>query len=85
MRHHGTKSGTPAARHGYTWYDAETGAIDRCALAAEATRRDPLPTYEQVPAWLTGIPACLPDATAVDLARLDATARRLFLHSGGEG
>lgn len=83
MRHRGTKASAPAEIHGYGWYDPETGCIDRCMLAAEATRLRPTPSFESPPAWLTEaeVPAVLPDATSLDLARIEARARRAFVHA----
>ncbi len=80
MRHRGTKDSKPTAQHGYGWYDPDTGAIDRSLLAAEATRSEVV--YEVPPSWLlqADIPARLPGATPVDLARLEARARRAFVH-----
>jgi len=86
MRHRGTKASAPGEVHGYDWYDPETGAIDRCSLAAQATRARPLPSFPQPPAWLDAadIPECMPDATSLDLARIEARARRAFVHATAE-
>ncbi len=83
MRHRGTKASQPGAVHGYGWYDAESGAIDRCQLASEATRIHPAPAFETTPAWLLSVdvPASLPGASSLDLARLEARARRAFVHA----
>ena len=52
MRHRGTKASAPRNISGYDWYDAKTGAIDRCRLAAQASRLVPPPNYDEPPAWL---------------------------------
>ncbi len=85
MRHRGTKASAPAAVHGYDWYDAQTGVVDRCRLAAQAMRTDPTPTLTEAPSWLDAaqIPGSLADATSLDLARLEARARRAFVHASG--
>lgn len=86
MRHRGTKASQPGEVHGYDWYDAATGTIDLCELAAQATRLQPRPTYPTPPAWLADaeVPASWPEATSLDLARLEARARRAFVHSTAE-
>lgn len=83
MKHRGTKASPPAAVHGYDWYDPETGSIDRCRLAAQATRLQPQPHYETPPAWLehADVPSSWAEATSLDLARLEAQARRAFVHA----
>ena len=83
MRHRGTKASQPGAVHGYDWYDAESGAIDRCLLASQASRVDPAPSFSAPPRWLcaANVPSSLPDATALDLARIEARARRAFVHA----
>ncbi|MGH1346575.1 MAG: hypothetical protein ACRBN8_33730 [Nannocystales bacterium] len=83
MKHRGTKASQPAAVHGYDWYEAESGVIDLCRLASEATRARPAPSFSAPPAWLANadVPAHLPDATSLDLARLEARARRAFVHA----
>jgi len=87
MRHRGTKASHPAEVHGYRWYDPSSGAIDRCTLAAEVTRLRPPPTFETVPPWLesANVPMNLPEATSLDLARLEARARRAFVHAKAPG
>lgn len=86
MRHRGTKASQPGDVHGYDWYDAETGTIDRCRLAAQATRLQPPPTYTTAPAWLEDaeVPVSWPGATSLDLARLEARARRAFAYSAAD-
>ncbi len=83
MKHRGTKASPPGAVHGYDWYDPESGAVDLCRLASQATRVDPAPSFCSPPRWLcdVGIPASLPNATSLDLARLEARARRAFVHA----
>ncbi len=83
MRHRGTKASAPGEVHGYDWYDADTGRIDRCRLAAQAMRQDPTPTLDRPPSWLDAaeIPEVLPEASALDLARLEARTRRAFVHA----
>jgi hypothetical protein len=83
MRHRGTKASAPGEVHGYDWYDAETGAIDICTLASQATRQNPRPHFDEPPAWTAEVPDRLPNATSLDLARLEARVRRAFVHSGG--
>ncbi len=82
MRHPGTKASKPAGVHGYGWYDAETGRIDRVRLAREATRLSAPPDYDEAPAWLeaANVPEHLDGASPLDLARLEARARRAFVH-----
>lgn len=86
MRHKGTKASAPGEVHGYDWYDPTTGAIDRCILAAQATRARPLPRFERPPSWLDAaeVPEHLPGATSLDLARIEARARRAFVHATAE-
>ena len=86
MRHRGTKASAPGEVHGYDWYDPQTGAIDRCRLAAQATRARPQPAFARPPQWLEAaeIPESLPDATSLDLARLEACARRAFVHAAAD-
>jgi hypothetical protein len=83
MRHRGTKASQPGEVHGYDWFDAETGRIDHCRLAAQATRLQPRPTFEAAPPWLADadVPERWPEATSLDLARLEARARRAFVHA----
>ncbi|MEM6290717.1 MAG: hypothetical protein AAGA54_05605 [Myxococcota bacterium] len=83
MRHPGTKPSKPAGVHGYGWYDAETGRIDRARLAREATRQNPPPAYAEPPAWLDAadIPERIEGASPLDLARVEARARRAFVHA----
>ncbi|MCR9163316.1 MAG: hypothetical protein ACE37F_34825 [Nannocystaceae bacterium] len=87
MRHRGTKASQPGDVHGYDWYDAATGAIDRCGLASQATRLEPRPRYDTPPVWLedVDVPEALPGASSLDLARLDARARRAFVHATAKG
>ena len=66
------------AVHGYRWYDWRTGAIDRCALAEDATRTDGH-RYTEPPECIRDIPDALPGATPLDLATLDAKARRGYV------
>ncbi|MBV1859875.1 MAG: hypothetical protein KUG77_15795 [Nannocystaceae bacterium] len=82
MRHRGTKASQPGAVHGYDWYDPESGAIDLCCLASQVTRVHPAPSFCAPPPWLSNVdvPASLPNASALDLARLEARARRAFVH-----
>ncbi len=86
MRHRGTKASQPGEVHGYDWYDAEAGTIDLCELAAQVTRLQPRPTYATPPAWLmdANVPPSWPEATSLDLARLEARARRAFVHATAE-
>ena len=65
--------------HGYRWYDWGTGAIDLCALAEDATRTD-AQRFSEPPSWLSGVPESLPGAVPTDLAEIDATARRCYVH-----
>ena len=83
MRHPGTKDSRPAAVHGYGWYDRDTGQIDLCRLATEATRDAAQALFATPPAWVMrdDIPSELPDASPTDLARLEARARRAFVHA----
>lgn len=83
MRHRGTKASRRGAVHGYDWYDPESGAIDLCRLASQATRVQPAPTFCAPPDWLCAVdvPASLPGASSLDLARLEARARRAFVHA----
>ncbi len=83
MRHRGTKASQPGEVHGYDWYDPDTGVVDRCRLAAQATRLQPQPTFAAPPAWMADadVPEVLNDATSLDLARLEARARRAFVHA----
>jgi len=83
MRHRGTKAPQPGAVHGYDWYDPESGVIDRCRLASQVTRVHPAPLFPAPPRWLSdvGIPTSMTDATSLDLARLEARARRAFVHA----
>ncbi len=86
MKHRGTKASQPGAVHGYDWYDPESGTIDLCRLASQATRVDPAPSFAQPPHWLLAVdvPACVPDASSLDLARLEARARRAFVHAAAK-
>lgn len=81
MRHRGTKESKPGATHGYAWYDPDTGAVNLCHLATDATRS--ATTFETPPAWILAadIPQQLPEADPLDLARLEARARRAFVRS----
>lgn len=83
MKHRGTKASQPGEVHGYDWYDAESGAVDLCLLASQATRVQPAPSFSTPPLWLTNVdvPPSLPNATSLDLARLEARARRAFVHA----
>ena len=83
MRHRGTKASAPGDVHGYDWYDPATGVIDRCSLAAQATRAQPPPGFDRPPAWIEAaeIPERLPNASSLDLARIEAHARRAFVHA----
>ena len=83
MRHRGTKASQAGAVHGYDWYDPESGAIDLCRLASQATRVHPAPSFSAPPGWLShvDVPASMADATSLDLARLEARARRAFVHA----
>lgn len=86
MRHRGTKASQPSKVDGYDWYNAESGAIDLCLLASEATRIHPAPSFSAPPLWLAkvDVPASFPNATSLDLARLEARARRAFVHAPAE-
>ena len=79
MRHRGTKRSKLGRVAGYAWYDRETGAVDLCLLAADATRDKVPPHYDVVPAWLSEFPATLSNPTPSELARVDARARRAYL------
>lgn len=79
MRHKGTKVSKARRFAGYRWYDHATGRIDTCRLAQDAMRDEQSPLPDEAPAWLADLPAALPDATPVDLARLEARARRAFV------
>lgn len=83
MQHRGTKRSRLRGTHGYEWYDHRTGAINLCHLAADATRTDPPPKFAEPPDWIRELPSELRGAGPLDLAKLDAWARRLFVHSGG--
>lgn len=87
MRHRGTKASAPGEVHGYDWYDPSSGRIDQRILAAQATRESPPPRFETPPRWLddANVPEVMPDATSVDLARIEARARRAFVHATAKG
>lgn len=87
MRHRGTKASQPGAVHGYDWYDPESGVIDLCRLASQVTRVHPAPSFSAPPPWLSNVdvPASMTAATSLDLARLEARARRAFVHATATG
>jgi hypothetical protein len=57
---------------GYSWYDWETGEIDRLALVRDVLTRRGRDVPDALPAWAADLPASMPGAKPVDLARLDA-------------
>lgn len=69
---------------GYSWYDWNTGAIDLLKLATSATRTEAI-KYAEVPEWMPELPSSLPDAWPIHLARIDALARRAYVHKLAAG
>lgn len=72
----------------YPWYDRQTGAIDRVALALDSmtgVRRRPV--LHEAPEWIRqlGLPDRLPGASLSELAQLSGIACRAWVEAGRPG